>query len=609
MKPEIYRVTACMEDRRKSVFISSASPTAVGGQAPFQADIRADTNRDGRVDMDGSSDVEGKHTWTDSVGAIFLSNIGDETGRCRGMARQNMSLDELADCHDANDDVQRAPRYLAPLRTLPISGLNDSAFGTVSVEYSRARDMVRIFQDVGNDTWEIVTNDSRFSKHDIERGLVLGIDARHVRRRHDWDGKVRVDFTVHAANTFSTDSVMLRVAPILIHHHLQPIKTVFRTRFTGTWLYRNQEKTRIEDMFSDMKDAMGKAGLGNKMTVLDTRVPWAQDGFEPGYQIMPGPEGPVSMRIMVEGVQALEEVQYVYTQLRGPGVGAVAAYGTRDPDFEKENLKAGGNMETIPPYEWRGQKYPAGRVIMGGEASQPPQAFDLFAAQETQDPLLLDTTWAATRHIDVVMQFVPSNNARGWKVLVVDANRGRELLQRAKDEGHGNVPLLSRPGPARSGQLVTISEHLNDRDAKEAAQKISKRMDANIRLLKQETGLDDEDIIRLPALFGSYPNVQAFFNETLSRSARKMDAVTPFLFDSYLPTLVNGIPLSSERYLAPKPWGPRVNGRDLFEDEADARYKEAGFKSVDFVDDWGFHSFGGELHCLANTWREVAPWW
>jgi protein-arginine deiminase len=50
--------------------------------ATFRPDIRADSNRDGVVDMKGNSDNGNKAAWTPQSGAIFLPNIGDKHLRC-----------------------------------------------------------------------------------------------------------------------------------------------------------------------------------------------------------------------------------------------------------------------------------------------------------------------------------------------------------------------------------------------------------------------------------------------------------------------------------------------------------------------------------------------
>ncbi|KAL2369321.1 hypothetical protein RJZ57_006282 [Blastomyces gilchristii] len=130
------------------------------------ADIRADSNRDGRVDLDGDIDIPHKLNHLDHAGAIFLANIGDTDRRCSKLALNGSppSNEKLAACNDASDNIQRSPQYMAPLRTVPISCLSPSAYGTVSVEDATVRKNVRIFRQEGS-SWLITPNDHKFTQN------------------------------------------------------------------------------------------------------------------------------------------------------------------------------------------------------------------------------------------------------------------------------------------------------------------------------------------------------------------------------------------------------------------------------------------------------------
>jgi protein-arginine deiminase len=59
--------------------------------------------------------------------------------------------------------------------------------------------------------------------------------------------------------------------------------------------------------------------------------------------------------------------------------------------------------------------------------------------------------------------------------------------------------------------------------------------------------------------------------------------------------------------IAPKPFGPVVGGRDLFEEHYRATLADCGM-SVTFVNDWyTYHVNKGEVHCGTNTLRKVDP--
>ncbi|KAK7976582.1 hypothetical protein PG989_015045 [Apiospora arundinis] len=255
MHPNLLLVSAaCLPATLGSVVATRASP---------RADIRADTNRDGTVDLEGDSDVKGKQQWTASSGAVFLPNIGDTDRRCskKALSGPALSNEALDDCNDASDNIQRAPQFLAPLKTVPLRGLAANAVGTVSVSDQTARDNVRIFRsDTGK--WTFTDNDFQFSKEALEAGLELGIDARDTRRPDGWDGKVTVTFTVRGDNANSTDQVALRVAPVLTHHHLQPVEQVLAVAGNAT------DAPFINQFTQDLSAAVKGAGINQDVSLI-----------------------------------------------------------------------------------------------------------------------------------------------------------------------------------------------------------------------------------------------------------------------------------------------------------------------------------------------------
>src|ERR1044072_3207075 len=70
------------------------------------------------------------------------------------------------------------------------------------------------------------------------------------------------------------------------------------------------------------------------------------------------------------------------------------------------------------------------------------------------------------------------------------------------------------------------------------------------------------------------------------------------------PNLVNGLTVGS-RYIAPRPFGPRINGKDALEEAALRALERAGGTDVRFVDDFAAYSdMGGEVHCGTNALRQ-----
>lgn len=624
----------------------SSAPTAIDGK--FKAVILADTNRDGKVDVEGTSDNEGKDTWTEASGAIFLANIGDSNGRCKqtdAFNNRNTNLEELIKCHDADDDEQRAPQFLAPVRTKPIPGLSKDATGNLVIAEEPARSQVRIFQSNG-DKWEMVKADTVLSAKDLQQGLTLGVDSRSTRIPGGWDGRVTIDFTVKDGDNTSKDTVMLRVAPVMIHHHKQSVNKMFASGFPGSGSAGNAIHKVLDSIETSMP-----------LDRLPSYDAWAQDFFEPGYTSMPGPDGkPISLRMMLEGRRNNRDAQrLIYTQLRDTGVGAADPI-LRTPDYREtriqKTLQAGGNTEAIPPYEFGDKKFPVGRIIMGGEDADLPRQLEFYRAQEVQDPLILDSMWLFVKHVDEMIQFVPSQTPQGFAMVAVDPELGINMLREASKAGHGGEPVISKTkvsiGP-------TIDEFLVSKTNVDAATEVGRRMSANIDLIKNETGIADDAIFRMPMLVGVADEVHGIINPSTNYGRRRrsivrrqnqteVEALEQELMstigihgdedndsvaaddgkgavqpqkragagshESYLPSMVNGVPLSSSHYMAPKPFGPEINGEDIFETAAKNLYQKVGFSRVDFHDAWIFHKSSGDVHCMTNTFRDASEqWW
>lgn len=570
------------------------------------------------MDVTSGTDANGKDVWTDSSGAIFLANIGDTDRRCSILSLKgpSPSNEALAACNDASDNILRQPQYLAPLQTIPMPDLGDRAVGVVSANPSTSRH-VRIFRLDEGDKWTFVHANTTFTAAQLKAGLKLGIDARDTRRPGGWDGRTTVMFSVTDGATNSTDKVMLRVAPVLSHNHLQRVDQVLTT--SGNVSVPDPQQKFVDEL----SRIVASKGIAKPVFAFNnTSDIWIQDFVEPGYTSMPGPNGTISMRIMIRSGQDERDAgKQVFQYLRGTGVGAV-----HHPGGVDDGINSMGNFETIPPYEHNGTKYPAGRIIMGSHGTKSPHDLEYMRAQEVQSPLLLDTEWLAVGHVDEFVQFVPANTTRGWAIVVDDPEAGLELLRGVQRKGLGSTRAFSRanepgaiPPPTlpRTGinlnvtniggdadlgnttfavPQLSVDEVLADKAMLDVNAACARRISANIAVLKEATGVTDEDIYHLPAVF--------------SNSTRNSTADAPLKVRAYYPGMINGIVLSETDYLSPKPWGPLVDGKDVFEEAAISVYAKAGL-AVTFMDDWDTHHIGwGEIHCGTNTVRQTdQPWW
>ncbi|KAF5543698.1 arginine deiminase type-3 [Fusarium phyllophilum] len=213
--------------------------------------ILADTNRDGKVDK---KDIDGKSAWSANRGALILPNIGDTGLRCA--KKWGPSVDIIPSnetyldlCNDATDDIQRNPRYLAPLKTLPVSGLSPSAKGTIQVIDKTAAAKVRVF-----------------TKKDLSLGLELGVDARDVRRPKGWDGKAKIQLTVTDGKTKATDTVAVRVTPVLTHHHGQVAERIFSTGVNEPGSNPQQQQ-----FLDDIKRNVASSGIKDPIFLFDNQ--------------------------------------------------------------------------------------------------------------------------------------------------------------------------------------------------------------------------------------------------------------------------------------------------------------------------------------------------
>jgi len=131
----------------------------------------------------------------------------------------------------------------------------------------------------------------------------------------------------------------------------------------------------------------------------------------------------------------------------------------------------------------------------------------------------------------------------------------------------------------------------------------ARKLKENLALLKRETGVTDAEIVKIPAMFeggfgfGGFPG---------TRSARAQNR--PVI--AYCPGAVNGVELSPKTYLAPKQWGPVVDGKDILAAAVTKAYAKTGMR-VRYLDDWRTHHVAaGEVHCGTKTIRAAdTAWW
>jgi protein-arginine deiminase len=561
-----------------------------GGPAAVIIDLRADVNRDGVVDISDPTDDNNEDTWDNTHGAIFLANIDDDEESCPTSGTDS----ELAACNDAADSVINGPDDpvdLARLRTAPWALAPADATGKITVSQPGAA-QVRLFKLAGGTFQLFDPAAETLAQADLINGVELAIEARDiVRDSAVWDGFVDITLDVHAGTgpdsqplPDGSDTVRMRVAPVLTRHHLDPAVTIYATNVSnssGSAAFR-----------SDLKDAMSGAGLSNPLYEIPGTDQWTQDFFETMYMSMPGQNGAQhvihvnfrSANYRTTGLRSAGKV--VFTLLRGKDVAGAVQY---DPNHSNtmDTLNSFGNLETIPPYSFNGKTYPVGRIYRGNVPSffPDPSFLKMMESQGVQTPVYTDTSWLLVGHVDETASFLKASTPRGWVVALNDPAMARKMLEDAEAAGYGGTSMF-----AGTSWQTTISSVLSDPDVMNESAASAAEVDAQLAILKQETGITDQEVIHVPFLHESDSGYSV----------------------AYQPGTVNGIYLADKHFGAPEPKGPVINGEDIFKKQLNEAFAAYGI-TVHYIENWSlYHVNNGEVHCGSNTTRAIPAniyWW
>lgn len=580
----------------------------VSAEAADALDLRADANRDGLVDVTGSTDEDAE---AGGRSAIFLANVDDDQRRCKSVDGRGRPLKdfELDDCHDGTDRRVNGPHDLLDLARVRLMPEPDVAVAaTVDVDPAKRRS-VRLFVKRGR---RFVSFDGRLTAAEVAAGVELAVEGTDVvRDPRQWDGSVTLSVTAKGAS----DEVALQVAPLLTQPDTLAARRIFaaptvRFRADGRRFTRDLDRARV------------KAGISTSIDSGAVTDPFIQDVFKPTTAAMPAPEGGQHvMRVLLRSANVEDPTKgvlrvngrFLFTHLRGRDVGAVQQVDLRwaRKHVRDQTLNSAGNFGTIPPHP----DFPVGRIIAGSAPGHRPDPsfMRLLQAQALQRPLTIDTSWLTVGHVDEIVGFVPSATPRGWSLIAADPRIGLQLLRDAQAAGHGRTKVLAgkrrdadRAVKTRIGFEVkrvsaarTIDQALADRRLVEATERAAVRIDAQVERLRQATGLAERDVVRLAALFDE---------STFIRQGAKPPKVGPTL-EHFIPAMVNGQSLGTDLYAAPDPHGPRVSGVDLFRRQAQDALAAVGVR-VSWVETWYFHEGDGELHCATNILRAPDPsWW
>ena len=560
-------------------------------------DLRADVNRNGTVDLADPSEDLGEDAWDGKHGAIFLANLDDDEGACP-KSGTDVSLPTCNDGADEKVNGADDAVDLAPLKTVPWPTAPDGAVGTLTVSQA-AKPFVRLFKKQNGAYTIFHPETDTLPAAELRAGVELGLEGKDVvRDAAVWDGMVDITFGVKlAAATPPSDTVRLRLAPLVTQHHLSPPAKLFATVFPGD---RDSGA-----MLKDLSAAVTAAAVPEPLVELGINDQWTQDLFEVATMSMPAPGGEHVITVYVRSANVenpkstqnpLRSGGKVVFTFRGKDVAAVQQVDLKH-SLDMDSLDSFGNLETIPPYTLDGKSYPLGRIIRGNIPSMHPDqsVLTMFESQKVQPPVYVDTSWLLVGHVDETISFVKAPTPRGWAVVLNDPVLAKTMLQKASADGHGSVKMfvgmkwVNDFGSEYSAE-VTIDQVLADTSVMGPSATAVVEVDKQLAVLKAETGITDDEILRLPFLHWDVGGYSV----------------------AYQVGTVNSISLGDAHYGAAEPHGPVVGGVDIFKKQMETELAKVGI-TVHWIENWNlYHRLLGEVHCGSNTARQVSPkvhWW
>ncbi len=562
----------------------SGGSGGTGGDGPRLAvDLAADVNRDGRA---SAEDDAGEDGWDAARGAIFLPNLDDDDDDGRADYRDT-EVNGAADLQD-----------LTVLVVAPVE-VPDGATGRVEVDAASA-EAVRLFRAEGaaDDPAGYVPAGPAVSLDAaaLRSGVTLALEGLTpvLSAEEGWSGYVDVRLEVADAGgeLMGEDTVRLRVAPVLFQYNTAPTEAVF---YTDVGWYS-------DPLLAGLRPALAERDLAP--IGLDTPGgpdPWTQDFFDVAYVSKPGEGGePVGMHVAVRAAQPDRAAgQIVNRYFLGPDFGSLFIHepGGTDPYSHGYSMNSFGNWDVIPPHAAGDTVYPLGRHVFGAAKNpdeRPDPVFEAFVrAQAVQPALEMDTSWLLVGHVDEYVQWVADPGPRGFRTLVADPARAREMLLELQAAGHADVPMFvgksvydfetEQEFPAE----VTVAEVLADADRLAASEYAQTVIDEELVKLVAATQLAPEEITSMPFLF------EEVWGALLA----------------YQPGTVNLLHVDGLLVIA-DPFGPSIDGVDPFKADLETRLGDHGLE-VYFADDWDlYHAAMGEVHCGTNVVRTMDQrWW
>jgi protein-arginine deiminase len=356
----------------------------------------------------------------------------------------------------------------------------------------------------------------------------------------DWDGELRPLLSIYDSDgmLISTLATTLKVTPWLM------LPNTARTKefFISTGVYSNK------NMIDQLAVLLPNLGVAFPSPFVTTKWQemWMQDTVEIGYATAPG------MPLTHYALNGLRGADSFAATLLGPNRAVLQVGQNRGLTGEDAWADWFGNLEVSAP----SPQFPLGRIYYGINTKtgngMNPTLVKFLEAQKAQSPFWIDTSWLKIKHVDEIMNVVPSNSSRlGWKLIVASPTAGEKF--RTEEPIEYNREIQSKIDKILNGGTYTLNGKL-----------------VQFPGVKNLLHLNDSDIIPLPVLFKSGHN--AWSNPVNS-------------------VHINGTLLLGKTYM-----------QEGLQEELKRVLGKEGMQTK-FLDDKVYQDNLGNVHCSSNTLR------
>lgn len=511
------------------------SPVSVANPQFPGFKLYGDTNRDGIVD---EQDQQRPEQWSLSVGPLILFNNDDDDG------------DGLPDWRDKIVNGTEDEKDLAIVHFKVSPEYKDSEL-LITVDQA-AQSHINIFQKTSTG-WKMIDL-SGATPLELSSDIVLGVEAKQF-ANGNWSGLVNLKAIARKQEiVMATDTISMGVAPWIMSDNTEPVAEVHIS-----------DRGDNQPIIKDVKTIVEPTGAKVKVTPGATL--WMKGTQEIGYVQFPQPEGLENYPVVLKGNRSVESDDYAQS-LMGQNFGWFEVGKPRELDVFNQWADWYNNLAVTPALP----DYPLGRIYYGtaDNVSLNPQVLEFLKAQKVQgDPVAIDTSWLMLRHVDEIINFIPSASGEPL-MLIASPGEGVKLLKDLEKQGYEGAAInrgLSTQTTVRAtlNNQVLIQHNLNLQKQK---------IEPLINQLRKEFNLRNDQIIRVPALF-SYSGY------------------------AWWPNLINSVYVNGE-LLVSNPRGALIDGRDYTQEDFKRRIADAQI-NVNFLEDDYYQELQSNLYSATNT--------